>query len=109
MHTGEIATSVKSITEQDLKLMYESSQEAWHRPTQPGAFTDLGKEDRFNWGGYQKRAMMHLAYTLAFLCLLRFNEVLRIKAHHITVVSPFDMEGEEAGEIMLLLPFRKIK
>jgi hypothetical protein len=52
---------------------------------------------------------MHLAYTLAFLCLLRFNEVLKIKAHYIKVVGLFNLRGEEIGEIKLTLPFYKTK
>jgi hypothetical protein len=108
VRAGEIATSVKSITEEDIKLMYNSS-EKWARPIKTGGFTDLGKDERINWGGYQRRAMMHLAYTLAFLCLLRFDEVLKIEAHYIEVVGLFDLRGEEVGEIKLTLPFRKTK
>jgi hypothetical protein len=47
--------------------------------------------------------MLHAAYTLAFLCMLRFDEVLRIEAHHIEVIDL----TRETGEIKLTLPFRK--
>jgi hypothetical protein len=47
--------------------------------------------------------MLHAAYTIAFLCMLRFDEVLRIEAHYIEVLDGH----EETGEIRLTLPFRK--
>jgi hypothetical protein len=47
--------------------------------------------------------MLYTVYTLAFLCMLRFNEVLRIEAHHIEVINL----TRETGEIKLTLPFRK--
>lgn len=51
------------------------------------------------WGGARARRMLHAAYTIAFLCLLRFDEVLRIQCHDIEVVSKTC--------IKLTLPFRK--
>ena len=54
-----------------------------------------------NWGGGRLRLMLHCIYLIAFLCLLRFDEVLKIQAHHLEVVD----EGK--GEIKLTLPFRK--
>ena len=45
--------------------------------------------------------MLHCIYTLAFTCLLRFDEVLQIQYHHIKVVD------KEAGKIELNLLFRK--
>ena len=53
--------------------------------------------------------MIYLVYTLAFLCLLRFDEVLKIEAHYIEIVSLFDLKGEEVKEIKLILPFYKTK
>jgi hypothetical protein len=52
---------------------------------------------------------MHLIYTLTFLYLLRFDEVLKIEAHYIKVVGLFDLKGEEVKEIKLTLSFYKIK
>jgi len=45
--------------------------------------------------------MLHCIYTLAFTCLLRFDEVLQIQHHHIKVID------KEAGKIELNLLFRK--
>jgi len=45
--------------------------------------------------------MLNAIYSIAFLCLLRFDEALKIQAHHLEVVD------EGRGEIKLTLPFRK--
>jgi hypothetical protein len=55
----------------------------------------------YMWGGLRCRKMMQAIYTLAFICLLRFEEVLKIQAHHITVVD------ERKGVIKVDLYFRK--
>jgi hypothetical protein len=51
------------------------------------------------WGGGRTRRLLQAAYTLAFLCLLRFDEVLKIQMHDIRFVSEEHVE--------LTLPFRK--
>jgi len=51
------------------------------------------------WGGGRARRLLQAAYTLAFLCLLRFDEVLKIQAHDIEIISD--------SCISLTLPFRK--
>jgi len=62
---------------------------------------DLGTDPMKNWGGRSLRIMIQAIYIISFLCLLRFDEVLKIQAHHIEVLD------EETGEISLRLPFRK--
>ena len=54
-----------------------------------------------HWGGGKLRMMLQCIYTIAFLCLLRFDEVLRIQLKDIEVVD------KEKGHIKLTLPFRK--
>ena len=61
----------------------------------------VGPNVETNWGGERLRLMLQCIYTIAFLCLLRFDEVLKIQAHHLEVVD------EGRGEIKLTLPFRK--
>jgi hypothetical protein len=58
-------------------------------------------DNTYSWGGYRCRKMLHCIYTLAFTCLLRFDEVLQIQHHHIKVID------KEAGKIELNLLFRK--
>lgn len=53
------------------------------------------------WGWGRTRRLLFAAYTIAFLCLLRFDEVLKIQIHDIEFVSPTC--------IKLTLPFRKTK
>jgi hypothetical protein len=57
--------------------------------------------DDDHWGGGRLRLMLQCIYIIAFVCLLRFDEVLKIQAHHLEVVD------EVKGEIKLTLPFRK--
>jgi hypothetical protein len=45
--------------------------------------------------------MLQCIYSIAFLCLLRFDEVLRIQLKDIEVVDKLK------GQIKLTLPFRK--
>ena len=52
-----------------------------------------------DWGGGQTWRLLQFAYTVSFLCLLRFDEVLKIQAHDIEFVSETC--------IKLTLPFRK--
>ena len=64
----------------------------------------LSRKRRFDehyWGGKRLRLMLNCIYTFAFLCLLRFDEVLRIQLKDIEVVS------REKGHIKLTLAFRK--
>ncbi len=51
------------------------------------------------WGLGRARRLITLAYNLAFTCLLRFDEVLKIQAHDITLLSHKHLE--------VRLPFRK--
>ncbi|KAJ7803541.1 DNA breaking-rejoining enzyme [Mycena olivaceomarginata] len=52
-----------------------------------------------DWGGGRARRLLILAYVLSFLCLLRFDEVLKIQMH--------DIEWISDTCIKLTLPFRK--
>jgi hypothetical protein len=67
----------------------------------PVAQTDIAVHDDHSWGGGRLRLMLQCIYTIAFLCLLRFDEVLKIESHHLEVID------EVTGEIKLSLPFRK--
>jgi hypothetical protein len=55
--------------------------------------------DLQNWGGGRARRLLQAIYTLAFWCLLRFDEVLKIQFQ--------DMEVISSTCIKLTLPFRK--
>ncbi|KAG2124082.1 DNA breaking-rejoining enzyme [Suillus cothurnatus] len=50
------------------------------------------------WGGGRVRRLLQAAYTVAFLCMLRFDEVLKIQVHDLCV---------EKNWVVLYLPFLK--
>jgi hypothetical protein len=56
-------------------------------------------QDLNEWGGGRARRLLQAAYTIALLCLLRFDEVLKIQAHDVKLVTKTC--------IKLTLPFRK--
>ena len=60
----------------------------------------VNSEDQ-QWGGARLRIMLQCIYAIAFLCLLRFDEVLRIEVKDIEVIDKLK------GHIKLTLPFRK--
>ena len=62
---------------------------------------NIAVHDDHSWGGGRLRLMLQCIYTIAFLCLLRFDEVLKIESHHLEVID------KATGEIKLSLPFRK--
>ncbi|KAH8978534.1 DNA breaking-rejoining enzyme [Lactarius hatsudake] len=81
---GETATSAKAITANwDLKDYTPGTK----------------KKDEDQWGGPRARQQLHLAFTLAFSCLLRVDEVLKIQSHDIVLLDDHTFE--------LTLPFRK--
>jgi hypothetical protein len=51
------------------------------------------------WGGPRARRLLELAYTLAFNCLLRVDEVLKIQSQDLVLLTDKKLE--------LTLPFRK--
>jgi hypothetical protein len=65
----------------------------------PGKHSNKNSE---SWGGGCTHRLMSAAYTIAFLCLLQFNEVLKIQVHDIKFV-----DTAEGSYIELLLPFQK--
>jgi hypothetical protein len=67
--------------------------------------------DIHEWGGGRSRLMLHAVYVIAFLCLLRFDEALKIQIHDIRRLSetsfelnlPFRKTSQYGGEINLFL------
>ncbi|KAJ7691887.1 hypothetical protein B0H17DRAFT_934540, partial [Mycena rosella] len=43
--------------------------------------------DPNEWGGGRSRRMLHTVYVIAFLCLLRFDEALKIQLQDIRWIS----------------------
>lgn len=55
-----------------------------------------------NWAGYQTRQMLQLLYMVSMLCLLRYDEALRIMWSDIDFIM---LKGQPV--VKLSLPFRK--
>ncbi|KIK52174.1 hypothetical protein GYMLUDRAFT_64382 [Collybiopsis luxurians FD-317 M1] len=53
--------------------------------------THRSEKDSQFWGGPQFRRELHLAYTLAFTCLLQVDEVLKIQSHEIQLMPGDDL------------------
>ena len=98
---GEVPMSKRAIVEKDLADFFEKNNVIDRMEVQDWN-TEYRKLDELsNWGGPLQRLMMQAIYLIAFTCLLRFDEVLKIQHHHIEVVNP------DHGHIRLTLPFRK--
>jgi hypothetical protein len=70
----------------------------------PGTHCKDDTEER-QWGLGRSRRLLTLAYNLAFTCLLRFDEVLKIQAHDITLLQV--PGADQHSSIEVRLPFRK--
>ncbi|KAK6996071.1 hypothetical protein R3P38DRAFT_2566244 [Favolaschia claudopus] len=100
VRAGETATSARAITEEMLLELYKFS----NKPeilgvTKIRSTFEESRQGVHEWGGARARRLLALAYILAFLCLLRFDEVLKIQVH--------DIEWVSDTCIKLTLPFRK--
>ncbi len=58
-------------------------------------------KDLHEWGGGMARRALQAIYTIAFLCLLRSDEVLKIRREHVVY------EAGPVPHLVLTLPFRK--
>ncbi|EEB89550.1 hypothetical protein MPER_12335, partial [Moniliophthora perniciosa FA553] len=101
VQSGETPTSSRAITEEDIRLMYNVTrapiQEVKSIPSKP-------RKDRnpSDWGGHRLFRQVHFIYVISFICLLRIDEALKIRANDI------DISYDKHGILMTLtLPFRK--
>jgi len=102
--------SSRAITSNDLRAMWEFNQKiivrslSTSKALAANGYTGrslVHDEHNYIWSGPNCRKMMQAIYTLAFKCLLRIEEVLKIQAHHIHVLD------EKKGIIKVDLLFRK--
>ncbi|KAG0693634.1 DNA breaking-rejoining enzyme, partial [Suillus ampliporus] len=104
VQAGEVAVSARAITSLILKRLYHFNHlpENWEiHAYQPGGRQPLGGADSSGsarWAGGRVRRFLHAAYTIAFLCMLRSDEVLKIQSHDLHLFS---------NGMVLTLPFRK--
>ncbi|KAJ7222300.1 DNA breaking-rejoining enzyme, partial [Mycena pura] len=95
VQAGEVATSARAITPDDLYqlYLYNISENRMVRRNYPAG-------EPKKWDGPLCRRMTFFAYLLMFTCLLRVDEVLKIQAHDIVL-------NAEGNAITVTLPFRK--
>ena len=96
-------TSIKGILR---KLYhYNHRNENWDLNTRskPASDSIAQSKSLHNWGGPLIRHALQAIYTLAFICLLRSDEVLKIQRDHIEFVK----DDNDSEYMILTLPFRK--
>ncbi|KAJ7900693.1 hypothetical protein B0H14DRAFT_3753009, partial [Mycena olivaceomarginata] len=111
VRAGETATSARAITQvsdsrwicrESAKEFQETLRKLYdfnHQPEVAEIKDYAAGSGPHEWGGGRARRLLELAYVLSFLCLLRFDEVLKIQMH--------DIEWISDKCIKLTLPFRK--
>lgn len=99
---GEVTTSARAMDQEILKKLYEYNS---RYPVE--GLSPLSKKRKAehpeDWGGYKVRAMLEVLYIISFLCLLRYDEALRIRWGDIH----FDKDENGIARIRLDLFFRK--
>ena len=87
---------------------YNHQKEFWDlnlrpKPVQTANRDSTQSRSIHDWGGPLTRHALQAIYTLALICLLRSDEVLKIRRDHIEFVK-----NDDNSEYMVLtLPFRK--
>jgi hypothetical protein len=115
VRAGEVATSARAITPVrkltclnfGLTLLQEIIARLYHYNHKPEVAEIKpvtrrkrnASVDPNEWGGGRSRLMLHAVYVIAFLCLLRFDEALKIQLQDICWIDETSFE--------LTLPFRK--
>ena len=81
---------------------YNHRLENWNPPASDAPSNSTSRKSLHQWGGPLMRRALQAIYTLAFLCLLRSDEVLKIQSSHIQFVKEEDTEY-----MVITLPFCK--
>ncbi|KAH9007917.1 hypothetical protein EDB85DRAFT_1866007, partial [Lactarius pseudohatsudake] len=94
---GETATSARAISVETMRKLYHFNSRVEVRDLRYAQ--RKRKADCDEWGGQRARVLLKLAFTLAFSCLLRVDEVLKIQSHDFIQLG--------GDRLQLTLPFRK--
>ncbi|KAF8055903.1 hypothetical protein FPV67DRAFT_1433855 [Lyophyllum atratum] len=73
---GEAATSARAITPEIMKRLFIYNNRPENRTIKPYVPGKRGDKALHEWGGARTRRLLTAIYTLAFTCLLRFDEVV---------------------------------
>ncbi|KAG1719996.1 hypothetical protein EDB19DRAFT_1647523, partial [Suillus lakei] len=123
VHAGETVTSARAMDEPTLKALWVFNCAA-ERNEHMRISRKRKAEHPEDWGGFLIRMMLYLLYLVSFLCLLHFDEALRItwsdvtfqvkdpllKDHWIDATPNLLHQGgcrSTDFRVCLMLPFRK--
>jgi len=105
VRAGEVVTSARAMDEPTMRKLYEYNM-AFDRNEELAPNSRKHKQDHPEcWAGFGLRLMLMLLYTISMLCLLRYDEALKI--------TWADVHLEEISgsaipyRLRLDLPFRK--
>ncbi|KAJ7107691.1 DNA breaking-rejoining enzyme, partial [Mycena epipterygia] len=97
---GEVATSARAITPDTILKLHEYNKQPEVAEIKPIKCRKWNEPVDVNqWGGGRSRLMLHAVYVISFLCLLRFDEALKIQLQ--------DIQRIDEHTFQLTLPFRK--
>ncbi|KAJ7210194.1 DNA breaking-rejoining enzyme, partial [Mycena rebaudengoi] len=100
VRAGEVATSARAITPEIIFSLYHHNNKPEVAKIKPITRRQRNEPVDINeWGGGRARLMLHAVYVISFLCLLRFDEALKIQCQDIRRINESTFE--------LSLPFRK--
>ncbi|KAL0564048.1 hypothetical protein V5O48_018007 [Marasmius crinis-equi] len=112
---GETPTSARAVTSELLGKLYDFNLKHYDikdyapkkRAKKSGdaegsSQTADQMSEPWEWGGGRFRRLLHCAYTIAFACLLRVDEVLKIQVHDVELE-----EDNDGWKMKVTLPFRK--
>ncbi|KAF7308877.1 DNA breaking-rejoining enzyme [Mycena kentingensis (nom. inval.)] len=99
VRAGEVATSARAITPEILEQLYHHNNQPGVGDIKPIVRTKRANKNRNDWGGGRMRRLLQAVYVISYLCLLRFDEALKIQIHDIRRLNEHSYE--------LTLPFRK--
>ncbi|TFK78451.1 hypothetical protein K466DRAFT_507267 [Polyporus arcularius HHB13444] len=102
VQSGEIVTSARAIDHLTLKQLWEYNSRFPKEAESAPQKRKRGEHEDREWAGYKVRVMLGTAYTTSTLCLLRYDEVLRIQWKDIELMT---IDGVPV--VKLSLPFRK--
>lgn len=103
MRAGEVITSARAIDEPTMKKLYEYNM-SFDENEEHSSTSRKRKSDHPEcWAGFGLRLMLMLLYTVAMLCLLRYDEALKIT--WADVVFEALPKGRYPFRIRLNLPF----
>lgn len=98
---GEVVTSARAMDADVLHKLYEFNYQA---PDNVTTSKKKRKADELisDWAGKEPRIMLQALYLISFLCLLRYDEALRIEWHWLDFLK---VDGQRCLKVSL--PFRK--